>query len=160
MTGELPRPDTIPAGRCRAPRLNPARRRRCKPGDTSLDHPCAQNVAKDTRIGGARRIYDGNAALGHRRDRGASRLRRRPGFRRREIFAGWHEPQSERTSRESRLPRRNGRVARIHRLRRPFLRRIVVMVAVVTFERISIVSASVMTRCPRVFLKWSSDDCD
>ena len=107
-------------------------------------------VASTTAMQPARHGLDGRP----RRDG------RRPCCGRGQVLARRDEAQRERRPDDARLPRRNGRVPRIHTLRKPFLRRIVVRVAVVTRDsaasadwsgasRFSTSTSAISERCTR-----------
>src|SRR5690349_230860 len=63
--------------------------------NAALGHACAQNIAKNSRVGDAHGIHHRDTTFRHRFDRGSGRYRGRPRFRRCEIFARRHETQGE-----------------------------------------------------------------
>ena len=104
--------------------------------DTALGHTGAKDVAEDAGIGHAHGIDHGDHTCRHGLDGGAGRDRGGPACRRREIFARRNESQGESRPTIRGWPGLKGFVPRIQTLRRPFLSKIVVIVAVDTVERV------------------------
>jgi hypothetical protein len=149
LTAEPPSPDTISAGRSRAPRPDPGTAPSVKSPATPLlailAHKMSPKIpASSTPIASATAMQpsdiDSIAArvdFGEDQDSGVARSSR----------AGTNRKVNARPASRG-CAGRNGRAPRIHTLRRPFLRRMVVMVAVATWERLSMILVSLMARDP------------